>query len=245
MSSMQSSPHAHQRSSTGQLMLQVILACVPGAAALWSFFGWGVLFNLLWLTLAAVVLEACVLTLRKRPLGLFLCDYSAVVTAVLLALALPPTAPWWLGLIGISVAIVVAKQLYGGLGYNPFNPAMAGYALLLVAFPVQMTSWLLPAGISNELPDFVTAFTIFLDREVPQGIDAYVGATALDAFRQQGVQAVVIEAVKLLESGQGQNCDEIWCVVAWQNLQIERMMVRRSLSRNEATARLASQPSPE
>lgn len=67
----------------------------------------------------------------------------------------------------------------------------------------------------------------------------------LDAFRQQGVQAVVIEAVKLLESGQGHSCNEIWCVVAWQNLQIERMMARRSLSRNEATARLASQPSPE
>ena len=67
----------------------------------------------------------------------------------------------------------------------------------------------------------------------------------LEAFRQQGVQAVVVEAVKLLESGQAHSCNEIWCVVAWQNLQIERMMARRSLSRNEATARLASQPSPE
>lgn len=191
MSSLPSSPHAHQRSSTSQLMLQVVLACVPGAAALWSFFGWGVLFNLLWLTVCAIVLEAGVLKLRKRPLSRYLRDYSAVVTAVLLALALPPTAPWWLGLIGISVAIVVAKQLYGGMGYNPFNPAMAGYALLLVAFPVPMTSWLLPAGVSAGLPDFSTAVSIFLDREVLQGIDAYTGATALDAFRQQqGAQLV-------------------------------------------------------
>ncbi len=67
----------------------------------------------------------------------------------------------------------------------------------------------------------------------------------LDAFRQEGVQAVVIEAVKLLESGQGRACDQIWCVTAWQNLQIERMMARRSLSRDEAKARLAAQPSPE
>lgn len=67
----------------------------------------------------------------------------------------------------------------------------------------------------------------------------------LDALRQEGVEAVVIEAVKLLESGQGRTCDEIWCVVAWQNLQIERMIARRGLSRDEAKTRLDAQPSPE
>jgi Na+-translocating ferredoxin:NAD+ oxidoreductase subunit D len=145
----------------------------------------------LWLSVLAVALEALVLMLRKRPVLLHLRDYSAVVTAVLLALALPPTAPWWLSLCGIFFAIVIAKHLYGGLGYNLFNPAMVGYAVLLVAFPVQMTRWLLPEGATHALPDLATAFSFFLDHDVSAHIDAYTGATALDKFRQHhGAQLV-------------------------------------------------------
>lgn len=165
-------------------MLQVVLACVPGTAAMLSFFGWGVLFNLVWLVSLALLIEAAVLKLRRRAVAMHLGDYSAVVTAVLLAIALPPAAPWWLGVIGITCAIVIGKHLFGGLGHNPFNPAMVGYAVLLVSFPTTMTRWLLPSGIGS-LPDFDTAATIFLDREVLQGIDAFTGATALDKFRQQ------------------------------------------------------------
>jgi Na+-translocating ferredoxin:NAD+ oxidoreductase subunit D len=187
-----SSPHGHQGFNTSNVMLLVLLACVPGFTALCFFFGWGVLFNVLWLSLLALGFEAFVLKLRNKPIGFYLRDYSALVTAVLLGLALPATAPWWLGLIGIFFAIVIAKHLYGGMGYNPFNPAMVGYVVLLVSFPVQMTRWLLPAGVSNGLPDFSTAVTMFLDGEVLTGIDAYTGATALDVFRQQqgGAQLV-------------------------------------------------------
>ena len=180
-----SSPHGHHGHNTGQLMLLVLMACMPGTAALWFFFGYGVLINLVWLSLLAVGIEAAVLALRKRPVLFYLRDYSAVVTAVLLALALPPTAPWWLGLIGIFFAILIAKHLYGGLGFNPFNPAMVGYVVLLVAFPVQMTRWLLPEGATDALPSLSTALSIFLDQELPQGLDAYTGATALDQFREQ------------------------------------------------------------
>ena len=173
------------------LMLHVLLAAVPGTTATLFFFGWGVLFNLVSLVLWALLLEAAALYLRGRPVLFHLRDLSAVVTAVLLALALPPTAPWWLGLTGIFFAIVVAKQLYGGLGFNPFNPAMVGYAALLVAFPLPMTRWLLPAGATAALPGLGDTTTLFVGGELLQGIDAYVGATALDSFRQQqGAQLV-------------------------------------------------------
>ncbi len=185
------SPHEHRGTAISSVMQQVMLACVPGLTMLVFFFGWGTLLNLLWLCLLALALEAAVLKLRQRPVGFHLGDCSALVTAVLLALALPPTAPWWLGLTGIFFAIVVAKQLYGGLGYNPFNPAMVGYAVLLVAFPVQMTRWLLPEGAKEALPSLLDSLALFLDHEPASGIDAFTGATALDNFRQQrGAQLV-------------------------------------------------------
>lgn len=182
--SINSSPHEHQGHNTGQLMRQVILACVPGLAALTFFFGWGTLINLVWMCTLALAMEAGVLYARKRPIAFYLSDCSALLTAVLLALALPPTAPWWLGLIGIAAAIIMAKQLYGGMGYNPFNPAMVGYVVLLIAFPLQMTRWLLPQGVSEQLPSIAESFTIFLGGELDSGIDAFTGATALDTFRQ-------------------------------------------------------------
>jgi electron transport complex protein RnfD len=188
---LKSSPHDHKGIATSQVMQQVLLACVPGLLALLYFFGWGTLINLLWLCLLALLMEAAVLKLRGRPVWLYLNDCTALVTAVLLALALPPTAPWWLGLIGIGFAIVIAKQLYGGMGYNPFNPAMVGYVVLLIAFPVQMTRWLLPEGVADSLPSLLDSLQIFLDRDPAAGIDAFTGATALDSFRQQrGAQLV-------------------------------------------------------
>lgn len=179
-----SSPHEHKGHSTAQLMQLVMLACLPGLTALTYFFGWGTLINVVWLSLWAVALEAGVLWLRKRPVMFYLSDCTALLTALLLALALPPTAPWWLGLIGINAAIVLAKQLYGGMGYNPFNPAMIGYVVLLISFPVQMTRWVLPQGVGESLPSLADSFSMFLGNEPMAGFDAYTGATALDAFRQ-------------------------------------------------------------
>lgn len=179
-----SSPHHHQGHSTAQLMQQVMLACVPGLTALCYWFGWGTLINLVWLCTLALLLEAAVLVLRKRPVLFYLKDCTALVTAVLLALALPPTAPWWLGFVGIAAAIVMAKQLYGGMGYNPFNPAMVGYVVLLIAFPVQMTRWVLPTGVGEALPGFLDSLQMFLGSAPAAGFDAFTGATALDSFRQ-------------------------------------------------------------
>jgi electron transport complex protein RnfD len=180
-----SSPHGHQGHSTGQVMQQVLLATLPGLTALTWFFGWGTLINIIWLTTLALAIEALILYLRNRPIAFYLTDYSAVVTAVLLGLALPPTAPWWLGLIGITFAIGIAKHLYGGMGYNPFNPAMVGYVVLLISFPLQMTRWVLPNGITEALPSVVDSLAMFAGGDPFAGIDAYTGATSLDSFRQQ------------------------------------------------------------
>ena len=179
------SPHMHLGHGTSQVMQLVLLATVPGFTALFFCFGWGVLFNLLWVPACALACEAAVLKLRQRPPLPTLRDCSALLTGVLLAAALPPTAPWWLGLLGSMLAIVLAKQLYGGLGFNPFNPAMVGYAALLLAFPVEMTRWLLPRDVGDALPDFATALGLFLGRETLTPIDAYTGATALAVFREE------------------------------------------------------------
>lgn len=190
-----SSPHARKGLDTSQIMRTVILACLPGLAVLTAFFGWGSLINVLWLCLCAVALEALALRLRGRDIRFFLSDCSALLTAVLLGLALPPTAPWWLGLTGIAFAILVAKHLYGGLGYNPFNPAMVGYVVLLISFPVEMTAWVIPRGAGETaVPGFLDSLAaIFplMDPAVPA--DAWTGATALDQFRQQRGAMTVAE----------------------------------------------------
>ena len=130
------------------VMLQVLIALLPGIAMLTWFFGAGVLINCFIAIIAAELTEALILIQRKKPLKPFLTDLSAVVTAVLLALCLPSAAPWWITVVGTLFAIGIAKHLYGGLGYNPFNPAMIGYVVLLISFPKQMVAWLPPENLA-------------------------------------------------------------------------------------------------
>jgi electron transport complex, RnfABCDGE type, D subunit len=184
------SPHAHKPGNTGSVMQTVLLATLPGIAVLTAFFGPGTLVNILLTSLFCLAFEAAFLALRKKPIAFYLKDYSALVTAFLLALALPPYAPWWLIATGSLFAIVIAKQLYGGLGYNPFNPAMVGYIVLLISFPLEMSSW--PAASPTlsdgaQLPGIIaTLQQVFLG--VP--IDGYTGATPLDLLKQNQSQLI-------------------------------------------------------
>ncbi|MFM8758943.1 MAG: RnfABCDGE type electron transport complex subunit D, partial [Methylophilaceae bacterium] len=136
---MSRSPYVSQAPSVSNIMLKVMLALLPAIAVYVWVYGSGILLVLLLASLTALVAEALVLRIRQRPVWPFVSDCSALLTAWLLALSLPPLAPWWLVVVGTFFAIVVAKQLYGGLGYNPFNPAMVGYAVLLISFPAIMT----------------------------------------------------------------------------------------------------------
>ncbi|MCP5206375.1 MAG: electron transport complex subunit RsxD [Hahellaceae bacterium] len=179
-----SSPHARGKNSTKSVMQQVALATMPGFLALFYFFGWGVFINIIWCVLLAVTAETAVLLLRKRPLSFYLSDYSAVVTGILLGLALPPFAPWWVSAIATLFAIIVAKQLYGGMGMNPFNPAMVGYALVLISFPVAMTTnWSNPVNPTGTA-DFLTHLQ-WIFGFGSNAIDVFTAATPLDIYKHE------------------------------------------------------------
>ncbi len=178
------SPHAHGGNSTRRIMLLVILATVPGIIALTYFFGWGSIINIALASVTALTCEALILKIRKRPIGFFLKDNSALLTAVLLGIALPPLAPWWVTVVAVSFAMIFAKHLYGGLGNNPFNPAMVGYALVLISFPVQMTTtWASPFFLTADqtLP-FGDSLRIIFSGAANLG-DAFSGATPLDTYK--------------------------------------------------------------
>lgn len=160
-----------------EAMRLVLLACMPGLLALLWIYGWGVLFNLLLMATVALLTEAALLRLRRRPVLPALTDGSAVVSAVLLTAALPAHAPWWLAAIAAASAIGLGKQLYGGVGRNPFNPAMVGYVVVLLSFPVQMTHW--PAPHALDLGNSLAA--LFGQGDRP---DAWAQATVLDGLRQ-------------------------------------------------------------
>jgi len=182
-----SSPHLPVRPTVGGLMRRVLLAMIPGAAAMVICFGIGVLINLLVALAAALATEAALLRLRDRPLKPFLTDWTAVLTAALFALALPPLAPWWLTAIGAAIAIALGKQLYGGLGQNPFNPAMVGYVVVLISFPTEMTYWTQqPTGIA-------TTLQAQFGQLGAAGLDGLTGATPLDALRSGLAQERIVD----------------------------------------------------
>ena len=151
-----SSPHIKSPETTDKIMRLVIYALLPAVAVSIYFFGMPALGVLLICTLGCVAFEALGCKLMKQPLSIT--DGSGALTGILLALNLPPSSPWWLALLGAAIAIFIGKQIYGGLGYNPFNPALVARVVLLISFPVQMTSWTAPAPLGSGL-DAVTAAT--------------------------------------------------------------------------------------
>lgn len=178
-------PHMPPQLTVSWVMLQVLFALVPGIAAHLWFFGPGILIQIILATLFAVGFEAAMLKVRGESLRLFLGDYSAVVTAVLFALCIPPLAPWWIALIAMLFAIVVAKHLYGGLGSNVFNPAMVGYVVVLISFPQVMTQWLPARAIAESVPGFADCLAAILTGQLPAPLawDAITQATPLDTLK--------------------------------------------------------------
>lgn len=156
-------PHVIAGFTVPRVMKQVLLALVPVATAQVALFGPRVLLQLAVCAATALACEAIALRVRRIEARRFLVDGSVLVTAALLALSVPTLLPWWLGAFGTAVAVLLGKHAYGGLGCNPFNPAMVGYAVLLVSFPLEMTRW--------PVPSFGAPW------------DAVTGATALDQLR--------------------------------------------------------------
>lgn len=192
-----SSPFTKKTNSVTALMLWVVAATIPGLLALIYFFGFGVLINISIACSTALATEAIILKLRQRPIAPILWDGSAFVTAWLLALALPPLLPWWMTILGTSFAIVFAKHVYGGLGNNIFNPAMVGYVLLLISFPLEMTTWLPPQELAANPVSFVEAVHYIFSGQstdpatinaLKQGVDGFTMATPLDHIKTQLAQ---------------------------------------------------------
>jgi electron transport complex protein RnfD len=181
------SPFVNAQTHVHSIMYQVLAALIPGALASIYFFGWGVLFNLIIAAGVCLLSEAAVLKLRSRPIEPALKDGSTLITACLLALALPPLVPWWLTVIASIFAIVVAKQLYGGLGFNLFNPAMVGYVVVMVSFPREMTYWTAPLGVMDQWHSFGDVFNVIFRGTVPAqvSIDSITMATPMDAIKTQ------------------------------------------------------------
>lgn len=170
-------PFLLKDASVTKVMTQVCLALVPGIAAYAWLVTPAILIQLVIASIAALLAEAFMLRLRGKPQAMFLADGSAIVTAWLIALTFPPLAPWWLLVTGTVFAIVVAKQLYGGLGQNPFNPAMIAFAVCIVAFPALMSQW--PnAGLPVSLLEQIKVIFGLAPR-----VDALSGATPLDAMK--------------------------------------------------------------
>ena len=170
-------PYLIQNLSVRRVMLQVLLALLPAIAVYVWLIGPAILIQLGIATTAAVGGEALMLKSLGKPLRPFLGDLSAVVTAWLVALAFPPLAPWWLVVVGLFFAIVVAKHLYGGLGQNPFNPAMIAFAVCIVSFPTLMSQWPTP----NSGTAFAEQLALIFG-QAPR-LDALTGATPLDALK--------------------------------------------------------------
>ncbi len=181
------SPHIKQNITVQGMMQKVLYALVPGTLASVYFFGWGVIFNLLIAIIVCLATEAIILKLRQREIVDTMFDGSALVTACLLALALPSLAPWWITVIASISAIAVAKHLYGGLGFNPFNPAMVGYIVVMISFPLEMTLWPSPTGVADGPPDFSTTFNwVFLGiLPLSETIDSISMATPIDLIKTQ------------------------------------------------------------
>jgi len=197
---MLSSPYIAEQSSVSIIMLKVLAALVPGIAVYVWLFGPAILVTLTIASVTALVLETIAVRLRGWPAKPFLMDGSALVTAWLLALSLPPIAPWWLIVVGTFFAIVVAKHLYGGLGNNLFNPAMVGYAVLIISFPVQMTQWPAPLSLAGAHLDLVDAARYIFSRGLPDGLtlDAISSATPLDTLRTQLQQEHTVREITRL-----------------------------------------------
>lgn len=158
-----------------QAMKLVLLATLPGLLALFWLYGWGILINLVLAIATALLVETMVAHLRRQPLQPPLRDGSALVSATLLAVALPPYCPWWLTVTAVASGLLFGKHLYGGVGKNPFNPAMLGFAMAMVMFPQSMTHW--PAhGL-----DFATTLQQIFN--IGLAPDAWAQATALDSLR--------------------------------------------------------------
>lgn len=190
-----SAPHAHGGATVARVMYTVMLALAPAALYGVWLFGWPAL-NLIVITLVSALLtESLGLKLLGHPQKPFLSDGSALLTGLLLAMSLPPYAPWWIAALGGVLAVLVGKSVFGGIGQNLFNPAMVARVALLISFPLEMTTWVKPVPLTSpDAPGFLESLKITFSGST--NLDGVTGASVLGHVKTEaGVGHGVHEAL--------------------------------------------------
>jgi len=188
-----SGPYAHERVSVRRTMLLVVFALLPATLFGLYQYGWPAIFLFIVTLLAAIVAESVSLWVMGKPQRPFLLDGSALLTGWLLAITLPPWAPWWIGVVGAFVAIVIGKQVFGGIGQNLFNPAMVARSALLVSFPLEMTTFPAPQPLlSAQAPDMAQGLAITLGDTTQ--VDAVTSATTFGHVKTELTRGADMDA---------------------------------------------------
>jgi len=226
------SPYTHNNQNVRKVMMQVQIAALPALLTHIYLFGFGIVVQWLLAVATMLVVEYVMLRLRGRPIMPFMTDMSALITITGLVFCIPPEAPWWIIVSGSAFAIIFGKHLYGGLGYNPFNPAMLGYAFLLISFPVQMTQWTLPVSLTGHALSFIdSAYYIFTGHIPGLSIDAITGATPLNEVRTGLSQGKTV-----IETINAESTSNLWGLTSWGWVNIAFivggvwMMITRTIS---------------
>ncbi len=188
------SPHIKGNETVSSIMLDVIIALFPALIVSVYLFGWYALM----LVLISVIFSVGTEFFSQKIFGkeITINDLSAVVTGILLAFVLPPGSPWWLVAVGAMLSILLGKQIFGGLGHNPFNPVLVGRAVLLVSWPIQMTTWTTPFdGITSASP--LDIVKMGLDNPLPSYGDLFLGSR-VGCLGETSTLALLIGAAYLL-----------------------------------------------
>lgn len=191
-------PHLPAKSTVRRVMGDVLIALIPGVIAQAWYFGAGALVQIALAVVFAIIFEAAMLRLRDCPQMPSIADLSAPVTAVLFALCIPPLTPWWIACIAMFAAIVFAKHLYGGLGRNIFNPAMVGYVVVLIAFPLALARWPAPAPLATHALDLGDTLLGIFGGHLPPDLnwDTLAQATPLDTVKIEAARGYTLAEIR-------------------------------------------------
>lgn len=189
-----SGPYTHEKTSISRTMIWVMLALTPATVFGIYQFGLPALWLFLITIISCVITEAVCLYIAGKPIRPFLFDGSAILTGWLLAMTLPPWAPWWIAVVGALLAIIVGKQVFGGIGQNLFNPAMVARVALLISFPMEMTSWVAPHPLFTETtPGFIESLRITFD--IQNEFDAVSSATILGHIKTELARGLSLDSI--------------------------------------------------
>lgn len=224
------SPHIHSSPTVAQIMRNVIYALLPLAAFAVYQFGISALALIITVVLATLLTESLFSWLTGRDNSII--DNSAAITGLLLALTLPPGFPLWMGAVAGVIAISLGKTLFGGIGFNLFNPALIGRAFVQAAFPVAITTWS-PAFAPSRFVEFIpSTFTMPLMRptdigpwiEKMNGVDAFSGATPLAALKFDGVTTGTMDLLTGMVTGSSGESSALLILLCGSYLVVRRMM---------------------